>query len=96
MKKSLGKVILSIFLVLLVLVLLFYRQVLIKLTLDEYIRANNLQTYTVDSVEKYPQIDGYLASLTGPNGEERRLTIISTRLPVNIIHDSMVDKENLK
>lgn len=92
MKKSLGKIVLSVFLILLVLVLLFYRQVLIKLTLDKYIRVNNLQAYTVESFEKYSQMDGYLVSLKGPSGEDRRLTIISTRLPVNIIHDSMVDK----
>lgn len=96
MKKSLGKIVLSIFLILLVLVLLFYRQVLIKLTLDKYIGSNDLQAYTVESVEKYSQMDGYLVSLTGPHGEERRLTIISTRLPINVIYDSMVDKEDLK
>lgn len=52
MKKSLGKIVLSVFLILLVLVLLFYRQVLIKLTLDKYIRVNNLQAYTVESDRK--------------------------------------------
>lgn len=96
MKKSLGKNILIIFLILLVVFLLFYRQVFLKLTLDKYIKENSLQAYTVERIEKYSQMDGYLVSLTGPKGEERKLTIISTKLPINVIYDSMVDKENLK
>lgn len=96
MKKSLGKIILTIFLVLLVIFLIFYRQAFLKVTLDKYIKDNNLQAYTVDSIEKYSQMDGYLVSLTGPHGEERRLTIISTRLPIHVIYDSMVDKKDLK
>lgn len=82
--------------ILLVVFLLFYRQVFLKLTLDKYIKENSLQTYTVERIEKYSQMDGYLVSLRGPKGEERKLTIISTKLPINVIYDSMVDKENLK
>ena len=96
MKKSFEKIILTIFLVLLVVFLLFYRQAFLKLTLDKYIKDNSLQAYTIESIEKYSQMDGYLVSLAGPKGEERKLTIISTRLPVNVIYDSMVDKEDLK
>lgn len=96
MKKSLGKIVLTIFLVLLVVFLLFYRQAFLKLSIDKYIKDNNLQAYTVDIIEKYPQMDGYLVSIRGPNGEDRKLTIISTRLPIDIIYDSMVDKEDLK
>lgn len=97
MNKTFKKSIFVLFIfVLLIIVFFTYRPFLIRLTVNEYFKRNNVKGYSIVYIEKFPAVDGYAIHLKNDTGKERTLTVITEALPITVIHDNMIDKENMK
>ncbi|MDU5571402.1 MAG: hypothetical protein E6064_08985 [Peptoniphilus harei] len=90
------KKIFLIFVFLVVTIMLIYKPLMIKLTVKRYLTNNNIKNYHIVKIEKYPAQDGYLVQLKNDLNDYRNLTIISEKMPIDVIHDSRLDKEEMK
>ena len=84
------------FVLLVVTIMLIYKPIMIRLTVRKYMSNNNIKNYYIVKIEKYPAQDGYLVQLKNDLKDYRNLTIISERMPIVVIHDSRLDKEDMK
>lgn len=84
------------FVILVVTIMLIYKPIMIRLTVRKYMSNNNIKNYYIVKIEKYPAQDGYLVQLKNDLKDYRNLTIISERMPIVVIHDSRLDKEEMK
>lgn len=57
---------------------------------------NNIKNYYIVKIEKYLEQDGYLVQLRNDLNDYRNLTIISKRMPTDVIYDSKLDREDMK
>lgn len=73
-----------------------YQGILIRLTVNNYLKKNDINGYSIVEIEKSPEQDGYLIHLKNNLGQERNITVITKLLPLNVIHDSMLGKEDMK
>ncbi|MCI6610554.1 MAG: hypothetical protein MSH08_07380 [Ezakiella sp.] len=69
---------------------------MIRLTVRKYMSNNNTNNYYIVNIEKYPAQDGYLVQLKNDLNDYRNLTIISERMPTDVIYDSRLDREDMK
>lgn len=90
------KKIFLIFVLLVVTIMLIYKPLMIRITVRRYLTNNNIMDYHTVNIEKYPAQDGYLVELKNDLNDSRNLTIISERMPIDVIHDSGIDKEDMK
>ena len=72
--------------------MLIYKPLMIRLT----VRNNNIKNYNIVKIEKYPAQDGYSVELKNDLDDYGNLTIISEKMPIEVIHDSRLDKEEMK
>ena len=79
-----------------VVVILIYKPIMIRLTVKRYLTNNNIKNYYIVKIEKYPAQDGYLVQLKNDLKDYRNLTIISEKMPIDVIHDSRLDKEDMQ
>ena len=84
------------FVILVVTIMLIYKPIMIRLTVRKYMSNNNIKNYYIVKIEKYPAQDGYLVQLKNDLKDYGNLTIISERMPIVVIHDSRLDKEEMK
>lgn len=84
------------FVILVVTIMLIYKPIMIRLTVRKYMSNNNIKNYYIVKIEKYPAQDGYLVKLKNDLNDYRNLTIISERMPTDVIYDSRLDKEEMK
>ena len=84
------------FVLLVVTIMLIYKPIMIRLTVRKYMSNNNIKNYYIVKIEKYPAQDGYLVQLKNDLKDYRNLTIISERMPTDVIYDSRLDKEDMK
>lgn len=81
-----------IFVFLVVTIMLIYKPLMIRLT----VRNNNINNYNIVKIEKYPAQDGHSVELKNDLDDYGNLTIISEKMPIEVIHDSRLDKEEMK
>ena len=86
----------TIIFILLIILIFNYKGILIRLSVNNYLKKNDINGYSIFYIEKFPAQDGYLIHLKNNLGQERNITVISKLLPLNVIHDSMLGKENMK
>lgn len=79
------------FVILVVTIMLIYKPIMIRLTVKRYLTNNNIKNYYIVKIEKYPAQDGYLEQLKNDLNDYRNLTIISEKMPIDVIHDSRLD-----
>ena len=84
------------FVILVVTIMLIYKPIMIRLTVKRYLTNNNIKNYYIVKIEKHPVQDGYLVQLKNDLNDYRNLTIISERMPTDVIYDSRLDKEEMK
>lgn len=84
------------FVLLVVTLMLIYKPIMIRLTVRKYMSNNNIKNYYIVKIEKYLAQDGYLVQLKNDLNDYRNLTIISEKMPIDVIHDSRLDKEDMK
>ena len=84
------------FVILVVTIMLIYKPIMIRLTVRKYMSNNNIKNYYIVKIEKYPAQDGYLVQLKNDLKDYRNLTIISERMPTDVIYDSRLDREDMK
>lgn len=95
-EKLFKKMMIIIAIVLFFIILIFYKRLLISLTVRTYMENNNIKDYHISNIEKYPVQDGYIVQLKNNSEEYRSLIIISEIMPVGVIGDSKIDKEDMK
>lgn len=95
-EKLFKKMMIIIAIVLFFIILIFYKRLLISLTVRTYMENNNIKDYHISNIEKYPVQDGYIVKLKNNSEEYRSLIIISEIMPVGVIGDSKIDKEDMK
>ena len=83
------------FVILVVTIMLIYKPIMIRLTVRKYMSNNNIKNYYIVKIEKYPAQDGYLVQLKNDLKDYRNLTIISERMPTDVIYDSRLGKEDM-
>ena len=76
--------------------MLIYKPLMIRITVRRYLTNNNIMDYQIVNIEKYAAQDGYLVELKNDLNDSRNLTIISERMPIDVIHDSGIYKEDMK
>ena len=84
------------FVLLVVTLMLIYKPIMIRLTVRKYMSNNNIKNYYIVKIEKYLAQDGYLVQLKNDLNDYRNLTIISEKMPIDVIYDSRLDKEDMK
>lgn len=94
--KVMKKWIRTIIFILIVILIFNYKGILIRLSVNNYFKKNDINGYSIVEIEKSPEQDGYLIHLKNNLGQERNITVISKLLPLNVIHDSMLGKEDMK
>lgn len=86
----------TIIFVLIIILIFNYKEILIRLSVNNYLKKNDINDYSIHYIEKFLAQDGYLIHLKNNLGQERNITVISKLLPLNVIHDSMLGKEDMK
>lgn len=76
--------------------MLIYKPLMIRLTVKIYLTNNNTKNYHIVKIEKYPAQEGYLVQLKNDLIDYRNLTIISEKIQIDVIHDSRLDKEEVR
>lgn len=77
------------------LLLVVYRPMMIRLTVEAYLDRNEIKDFKIQSIEPFPAVHGYLVHLTNQDQEERSLTIISKMWPTKVTYDSQLAKEDM-
>ena len=94
--KVMKKWIRTIIFILIMILIFNYKGILIRLSVNNYLKKNDINGYSIFYIEKFLAQDGYLIHLKNNLGQERNITVISKLLPLNVIHDSMLGKEDMK
>lgn len=95
MYKRISKFIIIIILLFFIL-FIFYKDICINFAVKKHLIRNNIEGYHIVNVEKFPAMYVYLVRLENGLGDFRNLTIISEILPLDVIYDSKIDKQDMK
>lgn len=73
-----------------------YKGILIRLSVNNYLKKMTSTVILFFILKNFLHKTGYLIHLKNNLGQERNITVISKLLPLNVIHDFMLGKENMK
>lgn len=92
MKSKNRRLIKLIAIIFVILILITYKQILIRFSVWQYCRDNNLQDYKIESIEKVTKMNGYVIRINNSSDQERSLYIDSIHFPLGITNDSEVGR----